>query len=198
MQGHKKKKGEGKMRRVMILLAVIGAAQAAKAGLVYEKGIEYAAGAGENKATIVIDFDAGDFYLFEYRWDGQASGWDALSAIDTAALLSVDATWYEQFQSHFVNDFGYPGGVKYDYGAGAATGWGYWGSGDGENWLLNGGVDGRMLTNGGWDGWVWSNYDYSVSWDPIRAPGMAPEPGTILLLGAGAMYVLKARKNREK
>ncbi len=185
------------MRRVMMLVLVIAAAQAAYAGLVYQKGIEYTAGAGENSAKIVIDFDAGKFFLFEYRWNGQAKGWDALAAIDAAGLLNVDSQWFEQFNSHFVNDFSFPGGVKFDYGV-DATGWGYWGSADGENWLLNGGVDGRMLTNGGWDGWVWSNYDYNVSWDPIRSPGMAPEPGTILLLGAGAMFVMRAKIKNQK
>jgi len=185
------------MRRVLVLLVILATLQVVQAGLVYDKGIEYTAGAGENRATVAIDFDSGNYYLFEYRWNGQAKGWDALASIDAAGLLNVDSQWFEQFNSHFVNDFGFPGGVKFNYGA-DATGWGYWGSDDGVNWLLNGGVDGRMMTNGSWDSWVWSNYDYNVSWDPIRAPGMAPEPGTILLLAAGAIFVMRVKIKDKK
>jgi hypothetical protein len=159
-------------------------------GYTYPGAAEYTAGAEENEAIIVVDFDAGNFFVFKYKWDGLATGWDALAAIDAAGALDVNAKWYPEFNSHFVSDFVYPLGQKYDYGQ-AITGWGYWGSADGEGWILNAGVDNRQLESGSWDSWVWSNYDFSVSWDPLRSPGEVPEPATIVLLGSGALYLFK-------
>jgi len=181
-------------KRIVSLFCVLAAAAGANA-VTYDGSIEYIAGSGSKEATIVIDFDFGNYFMFAYKWDSDATGWDALEAIDTAGALVVDARWYEEFQSHFVNDFYYAGGVKYDYGAGASTGWGYWGSSDNQNWTLNTGVDNRVLYDGGWDSWVWSNYDYSQNWDPIRGPGQVPvpEPGTIVLVGAGALLLERRR-----
>jgi hypothetical protein len=180
---------------VMMMLAIVSNVNG---GITYPETAQYTAGEGANCARIVIDFDADNYFVFDYKWDGPATGWDALAAIDAAGAMDVEATWYEAFGSHFVSDFVYSGGAKYNYGAGAMTGWGYWGSSDGENWVINSGVDSRELVNGGWDSWVWSNYDFSVSWDPIRGPGAepVPEPATIVLLGSGALYLFKLNARR--
>jgi hypothetical protein len=159
--------------------------------ITYHDEPEYTAGAGANEAIIVIDFDAGDYFVFKYEWDGQATGWDALAAIKAPGALDVQATWYPEFNSHFVSDFVYPGGEKHDYGE-AFAGWGYWGSADGQNWIQNTGVDNRQLASGDWDSWVWSNYDI-VSWEPIRGPGEVPEPATISLFCMGIMLLLRRR-----
>jgi hypothetical protein len=155
---------------------------------------EYTAGAGTNEAIIVVDFDAGDYFVFEYKWDGLATGWDALAAIEAEGELDVEEKWYPEYNSHLVNDFAYPGGEKHDYGE-AFTGWGYWGSADGQNWILNTGVDNRQLVSGDWDSWVWSNYD-TISWEPIRGPGEVPEPATIVLLGSGSLYLFRVKTGR--
>jgi hypothetical protein len=155
---------------------------------------EYTAGGGANEATVVIDFDAGDYFVFKYKWDGQATGWDALAAIKAPGALDVQAPWHAEYNSHFVNDFVYPSGEKHDYGE-AFAGWGYWGSADGQNWILNTGVDNRQLASGDWDSWVWSNYD-TISWEPIRGPGESPvpEPGTISLFCTGIALLLRKRR----
>ena len=178
------------------VFAVLTIACEVYGGFTYPKSAEYIAGEGANEAIIVIDFDADNYFVFKYKWEGLASGWDALAAIEAAGALEVNAKWYEEFGSHFVSDFVYPGGQKHDYGGGAMTGWGYWGSVDGQNWTLNAGVDMRQLSNGSWDGWVWSNYDFSVSWDPLRGPGQEPipEPGTVCLLGIGIIFLFGKRK----
>jgi hypothetical protein len=184
------------MKRFFILLVVLSTAGIIRAGITYPGQTEYEAGAGANQATIAIDFDYENYFVFSYRWDGLATGWEALVAIEQAGPLVVDAKWYEEFQSHFVNDFVYPGGNKFNYGENAITGWGYWGSGDGENWVINPGVDNRNLSDGSHDAWVWSNYDFNISWDPLRGPGQIPipEPATLLLIGIGVPFIAQRSK----
>lgn len=154
----------------------------------YTNSAEYSAGSGSNQATIAIDFDENNYYVFTYSWDGTATGWDALDAIDQAGELDVSATDYGEW-GMFVNDFNYPGGVEYDYELGENTGWAYY-VGDNETWSPSGdGVSFRELGNGDWDSWVWTNYD--ANWAPIRTPGAAavPEPCTIALLGIGGLLL---------
>ena len=160
-------------------------------GEIYTGEVEYTAGAGSNEATMAIDFDFGNSFLFSFKWDGSATGWEALSAIDDAGLLDVFASNGGEW-GMFVEDFDYPGGTEYDYGEGVYAGWAYFNSADNEIWSLSpGGVSFRELSNGDWDSWVWTNYD--ENWLPIRTPGTAPipEPGAMLLLAAGGLLIRK-------
>ena len=184
-----------KLKNVLSLFFVFSMLPAALADTIYDYtgDVEYSAGTGSNQATIAIDFDADSSFLFTYNWDGIADGWDALDSIDLAGLLDITAIDYGAM-GMLVSDFDYPGGIKYDYGQGADTGWGYYNSADGTNWSLNGtGVSFRDLSNGDWDSWVWSNYDYDVSWDPVRTPGAepVPEPFTLAVLGLGSLFLRK-------
>jgi hypothetical protein len=151
--------------------------------------LEYWAGSGDKEAVMVVDFDTGYNYAFGYRWDGAAIGWDAMDTIDQAGALNVDATWYDLYSTHFVNDFDYPGATK-----GAGTSWGYYTSTDGENWTASGsGVDSRVLNDGDYDGWSWGSTD--ANWDHLRAPTTpVPEPATVSLLALGGMVLLRRGK----
>lgn len=183
-------KGEERMmalERVMICVFVVLLVCANAHGTTYTGAAEYSAGIGASSATIVVDFDLDNYFLFTYNWDGDATGWDALSALDAAGALDVYATDYVEM-GMFVDDLDYPGGLEYDYGADYA-GWAYY-AGDNETWDVSGsGVSFRALSDAAWDSWVWTNYD--ASWMPIRTPGAAPvpEPVSVLLFGVGAMLV---------
>ena len=182
-------------RRLMSLVFVFGVfAMAGVAGAsTYSSNVEYTAGSGGNEAFIAVDFDSDNSFLFAYRWDDVATGWDALHSIDLAGVLSVNATDYGDW-GMFVNDLDYPGGVKYDYGSGVYAGWAYY-TGNNESWSLSGGgVSFCQLNNGDWNSWVWTNYN--KYWMPVRQPGQQPipEPCTIVLLAFGG-WILQRRRS---
>jgi hypothetical protein len=153
----------------------------------YNLAPEYSAGTGANSATLVVDFGTGS-RAFEYHWDGAATSWDALHAVDLAGDLTVtsmmDPAW-----GAFVSRIRYPEASAYDYGM-AATGWTYFVSGNGSDWSALGvGPSFSPVSNGDWNVWVWSNYD--DNWNVIRNPGEAPvpEPLTLAFLGLGGLLI---------
>ncbi len=179
-----------KMTTLFLAIALAGASQAAT----YDLAAEYSAGTGANSATIVIDFGTAA-YSFTYNWDGAASGWQALQSVDLAGDLAVGATDYGPM-GIYVWDLAYPGATTFDYGL-TATGWSYFSSDNGEAWYQTMGVAGRGLTDGGWDCWMWSNYD--AEWNPLRQPGETatiPEPMTLCLLGLGGIFVRRCSASR--
>jgi hypothetical protein len=169
----------------------------ARAGTFDNVNVQYWAGSGSNQTVVVVDFAPGNTYAFGYRWDGNATGWDALAAVDAAGTLDVssDLSWWNKYQSHWVTDLAYPGGVE-----GSGSTWGYYLSSDGNTWnesML--GVDGEALVDGGFQGWSWCDYDY-YTWAHLRAPttpfvDASPEPATLtVLLVAGAGLAARRRR----
>ena len=172
------------LKKVVFLVMVVGVAAAHAA-------VEYSVGTGDNEAFLTVDFGY-EIFDFSYKWEGSepVSGWTLLDEIDSAGALGVDATWYESFQSHMINDLSYDVAAKY---AGGSS-WGYYTSTDGAAWTSSGvGLDLRQVSDGDWDGWSWGSVN--ESWEHMRAPGEAvPEPVSLMLLGAGALLIRARRK----
>jgi hypothetical protein len=165
-----------------LILAIIWATTAS--ALTYTGDIEATVGSGTNSATIAVDFDLDNSFLFTFSWDSTATGADALLAIEAATDLQTITA----YGGAFVVDLIYPGGVKHDYGE-QNTGWAYYTSQDGENWDYSMvGYGDRILSDNCWDSWTWTNYSPDW-WIVYRTPGAAPtpEPCTIALLTLGAL-----------
>ncbi len=173
----------------LVSLVFILVVTATSAATTYDSIAEYTAGSGSNQATIAIDFDFNNYFLFNYKWDGSATGWDALSAIESAGTLEITSTHYSW--GELITDFAYLGGIKYAYSPDDSTGWAYYGSSDNQNWAGHVvGCTDRYLNDGDWDSWVWTNY--APDWGPpYRTPGgePIPEPGTIVLLTIGSLLL---------
>lgn len=201
------KRSTGVIAGLLITVALQNAA--AFGGTYVTDAIEYSAGVGSKSARIVIDFDFNQYLVFEYQWDDlsvqgdeDATGWDALTALEQATALIVDSGSYlfpidgELMELHYASDFQYPGAQKYDYEDDGSLGWAYMGSTNNESWMQNSPVSLRTLSDGDWDAWVWTNHDMSdMMWPPVRQPGQAPvpEPASLLLLGLGG-FLVRAKK----
>jgi hypothetical protein len=147
--------------------------------------VDYWAGTGGNEAIVVVDFDAtgGDSYAFGFKWDGIATGYDALVAIDAAGALDFETTYYSGM-GYFIDNFYYnseSGDPSYY--------WQYFTSSDGSVWDSSWvGMSDRTLTGGDWDGW-YNGFDPGVSpTTPI------PEPATVALLGLGILLLRRKKK----
>jgi hypothetical protein len=176
-----------KMTAMLLTIVLAGSLQAAT----YNLTTEYSAGSGANSATIVVDFGTAA-YAFNYRWDDAATGWNALNTIDQGGSLDVMAIDYGSW-GMYIYGLLYHDAAIYDYGMGITQGWAYFSSDNGSDWYTTDGVSFRNLTNGSWDAYVWSNWDFDVSYDPMRQPGQSPipEPATLLLLGLGGLLLRK-------
>jgi hypothetical protein len=165
--------------------------------------LEYWAGAaqGQNAAVMVTDFGGGVSYAFGFRWDGQATSYDLLQAVDADGGFTFTFTDYGAYGVG-IDSISYDGHTMQGY-AGYPTDWmGFWQSGNGQDWTLSGvGVSSRELTDGTWDGWAHEttvgggDYGYDAQ-TPPNTP--VPEPATwaLGLLGGSVLAWRRRRAQR--
>lgn len=179
---------------ITIITCVVLLSASAGYGLTFDQvDVEYWTGTGSNSAMLVVDYGQ-DSFLFGYRWDGEATGWDMISQIADGGPLDITSvSWGGAYTiegiSYSYNDVLYE--AEPDWGN---YYWGYWNSVDGLQWdPSNVGMSARQLQDGDWDGW--SIEEAVVSYIPLNPP-QVPEPTTMLLLAAGSMVLLRQGKRR--
>lgn len=170
------------------MLGAVGVG-AANAYTIDQVDIEYWADLGtENEAVLVLD-SGPDQLAFGYRWDGDATSWDMLQALDSAGNLAVSATDYGDL-GLFINGFTYD--TFSLFGDWPNSILGSWNSEDGEAWTApNVGVELRMLSDGAFDGWSLDldTENFTLE-NPPRTP-VIPEPASLALLAVGTVALLR-------
>jgi len=158
--------------------AIIAAvsASAADAALV----ATFDVGAGNNQATIQIDQDDGDTYLYSFHFASESiSSWDALLAID-AELDSFSLEYQTYSFGVFLTGITIDG--DRDYGTGdlwpIPNYWHFW-IDSAEGWSLAPiGAQARILTAGSADAWV-----FGTNAAPQVIPAPAAGIGALLMMG---------------
>ena len=190
----------------MIKLALLALASLPAAAMAVQfADIQLWAGSGSQQAAVVIDFNDGQTprsYVWGFRWNGTATGEQALRAIVAADPLletqisvfsfgaSLDRVDYLPLSS---------GGFRHsraaDFSPAVGTYWSYWTSVEGSNsWSFSSvGMSARQLTNGAVDGWAFSNPNYNAV-APTAPVAAVPEPATLTALAVGAAALLRRRR----
>ncbi len=179
----------------------------------------YSAGSGANTSYLVIDFatDGGDAYVFEYAYDGSATGMDMLQAVEAAGSFELFTTSYSFGLS--VDGFAY-GGHSADVGFDMATGrfWSYWLDGGferlsvGDSYSLEAvaagsyseplvGAADRLLEDGSVDGWIINVSEFNDQGHPPTShmPAVIPEPTTAMsVLALLTLGLVRRHRRRDE
>ncbi len=217
-----------KLVSMFALVLCLGWAGAALGGPPGLDDIEFWVGAGSNRAGFVIDWNDGpspQALAWGYRWDGQATGWDMLTAIVGQTDIytydehgEVDSittiTGADPHLTARMTDFGWGtmvDGFAYEsddlsHPPTTTDWWSYWTSEDGVVWdSAMVGMTDRILADGDWDGWGFELNN--TSWDaanppenPAPAPSAGsppvPEPAGLAGLGLALTAILRGRRRR--
>lgn len=149
--------------------------------------ISESVGTGVNLSHIVVDFGP-QSYEFNVHYDGSITGEQALNLLETNSAFRFTTQAFAGF-GDTVQSIDYGGYVQTGFGNNF---WGYYLSTDGQNWNFSDvGASSRMLTNGDWDGWVWSAQS-----TPPDLPIAAPEPTSLSLVAISGLLLLRRRRAR--
>ncbi len=150
----------------------------------------YDVGSGTNAATIQIDQEDGDGYLFNVHWEGATySSWDALLDID-ASLTSLSMQYDAYSWGNFLTGIAIDGDS--DYGTGdlwpIENYWHLWIADSGSWQQAVVGASDRALFNGASDAWVFGS---------AAAPQSVPAPAALSLLLVSSA-VSRGRRQRDR
>lgn len=169
--------------------------------------VKFWVGNGSNTAVFVIDYNDGinpHSFAWGYRWDGSATGYDMLQAIDaadTSLNISVILYSFGPFFSSSTYDADHDGTI--DHAGLPSNGWWayYTKNAEGDAWAMSWvGMGDRALVNGSWDGWSFStdmtNWSSTAPTEPVAATQAVPEPASLAALGLGAAALLARRRRK--
>jgi len=176
-------------------------------------------GTGNQTALMVVDWQMSTTktIVFGYRWDGTATGFDLLNAVQ-AADIGFEFVWHPDYvgslvfgmgydvngnggsfvsgQPGFTTEIGYATDANDYYREGWYSGyWAYYISRDGEDWgYANEGLA-RTLADGDWEGWSFNSAPLWAEGPPANIP-LVPEPTVGLsMLMAGMALVFRRNHN---
>jgi MYXO-CTERM domain-containing protein len=168
----------------MVIDAVSGL-PAAKPITAGQSIISLSVGAGAKTSNFVIDFGP-QSYHFQVNYDGELDGYAALQMIDAASDYDLTATEYSWGAFVTGHDFG--GYELVGDGSGNGPYWSHWVRGS-QGWEWGMGIS-HPLTDGSWDGFVWSGLQATAPDLPIAVP----EPAGLALAGLLGACMLRRRR----
>ena len=183
--------------RSLIFLALASLSASAAAFTIDD--VEFWVGSGSNRSVFVVDFQANtpSSFAWGFRWDGDATGADALRAVEAAdwnlsgAIFGSGAgTYLDSMTYHHPTTRATYEGATWPNGW-----WSFWTKTPGSDWVESQvGAGSTTLTNEGWTAW---SYNVGTDFNPPapNEPGAAPvpEPATLAALGLGALALLRRR-----
>ncbi|MDB5174954.1 MAG: hypothetical protein JWN51_3727 [Phycisphaerales bacterium] len=176
----------GAKRMVVDAIGAVGATSTLHGG---DKIVSEDVGTGTHTSDVVIDFGPQSYDFRVHYSTPSITGEKAVQMIRDSSDLKLTV---ESFSfGDFVTGFAYGGYSQTGDGSGGSGYWQYDVSADGVAWQgsLQGAGD-RMLTDGSYDGWLWSGADHA---DPIL-PTAIPEPSSLAAMSLFATGLLRRRR----
>ena len=168
------------IRKTTGLLAAVATLSFAAAAVALP--IEARVGSGDSMASVVVQFDGGDKYLFEVRFESSVTttGLDLMKTLD-AEVVGFDIALLDFGFGEFVDGVSYMG--HDNSGFVPPDGWWHYWTGDAANgeWTESQvGAGDRVVSDGDWDGWRWGS----------AAPPSLPPGAAVPLLGVAGQLLL--------
>ena len=187
-----------------LLISFIVAAPIAASAVSFD-AIAFWVGSVANRAAVVVDFNDGQAtqsYVWGYRWNGTATGEQALDAIVASdPFLTATKGSFAGFGSFLESvEYAAPNtGLFHSRSSAVQTDrfWGYWwGQQNSTSWTFaSSGMTNRILSDGAVDGWAFSGPSFA-SVPPSAPIAAVSEPASLAALAFGAAAFMRKRSKR--